>query len=263
MASDVSTEAVERTAAATYARRELGELDSRLMRYLEPVEGGWRVARALRDHVTVVHHNLAAGEPPREARGAVAVFCRNVLIYLGADAQRAFLDGLASRLHSLEVLFLGATESLWGVTERFVPVGLDNAYAYRPAGRPGGGTAPPSRPPAPRAARPVAAPARAQQPPPRPPAPAEPGAAVHIAEGEAALAAGDAGAAVAAFRKACYLDAEDRTEDRTNHDSAAEERHRLAVLFTGVDIEKCCLGERYDEGSADALEGAEDYHLAQ
>jgi chemotaxis protein methyltransferase CheR len=133
-----------------------------------------------------------------------------VLIYLGAEAQRAFLDSLASRLHALEVLFLGATESLWGVTVRFVPVDLDRAYAYRPAGRsarrPG---LAPSRP-IPRAAHPVATPTRASAPAAASrPAPAEPGAAVYIAEGEAALAAGDAGAAVAAFRKACYLDAED------------------------------------------------------
>jgi Flp pilus assembly protein TadD len=39
--------------------------------------------------------------------------------------------------------------------------------------------------------------------------PALRGADSYIAEGEAVLAAGDPGAAVAAFRKACYLDAGD------------------------------------------------------
>src|SRR5438309_2208597 len=37
--------------------------------------------------------------------------------------------------------------------------------------------------------------------------------------------------------------AEHRPEDRADHHAAAEQRHRLAVLFAGVDVEQGCLGE--------------------
>jgi len=212
VASDVSTEAVEHTAAGIYEQRDLGGLSAeRRHRHLERTEGRWQVRGDLRERVTVVHHNLATQGPPREARAAVAVFCRNVLIYFGAEAQRAFLDGLVSRLPGLEVLFLGATESLWGVSHRFVPVSLDRAYAYRPAGvqapkagRPAGPATPRTGVPA-RARRGVPAPLPVRQ----GRAPIAPAASAYIAEGEVAMAAGDPRTAAAAFRKACYLDGGD------------------------------------------------------
>jgi chemotaxis methyl-accepting protein methylase len=249
VASDISTEAIERTAAGIYEQRELGELGAeRRNRYLERVDGRWRVVRDLRERVTVVHHNLATEDPPREARGSVVVFCRNVLIYFSPEAQHAFLDGLAQRLASLEVLFLGATESLWGVTDRFVPVSLDHAYAYRVAGR----RAPAAQVPAgrgtPRAESPAAT--RSQRPTPsavrRPKPPVGHEAPIYIAEGEAALAAGNLGAAVAAFRKACYLDADDpiahlhlglaleATGDRDARRAFAAARTALAARGTAV-----------------------------
>jgi chemotaxis methyl-accepting protein methylase len=212
VASDVSTEAVEHTAAGIYQQRDLGGLSAERRRlHLERRDGGWQVAGHLRERVTVVHQNLATQDPPREARGSVAVFCRNVLIYFGAEAQRAFLDGLISRLPRLEVLFLGATESLWGVTDRFVPVSLDHAYAYRPAGVQTPRT---GRPPSPRTARAGAmATARRSTPAPLPirraKSPSERAGSAYMAEGEVALAAGDPRTAAAAFRKACYLDADD------------------------------------------------------
>ena len=198
VASDISTEALERTAAGIYEPRELEGLGRERQHYLEPRGKNWQVTRRLRDRVTVVRQNLATDDPPREASGAVAVFCRNVLIYLGPEAQHTFLEGLG-RLPLLQVLFVGATETLWGVTERFVPVTVEHAYAYRPAGR--RLPAKVERRPAPRtAARP---PLPKQQPQP------QEGATTFIADGEAALAAGDPEGAVAAFRKACYLDSDD------------------------------------------------------
>jgi chemotaxis methyl-accepting protein methylase len=216
VASDVSTEAVERTAAGVYDQRELGDLGPERLRFLERKGGPWQVTRDLRERVTVVHHNLVTEDPPREARGALAVFCRNVLIYMGPEAQRGFLDGV-SRLPLLQVLFLGATESLWGVTDQFVPVTVDRAYAYRPSGRRAlRADRPPAAIPSPLPAQKIrgsrgdsgfAGEARVGAI--RNPHAPDQGAATYIADGEAALAAGDAEAAVAAFRKACYLDADD------------------------------------------------------
>ncbi len=57
--------------------------------------------------------------------------------------------------------------------------------------------------------------------------------------------------------------AEHRPEDRPDHHAAAEQRHRLAVLFARVDVEQGRLGERHDERAADALERAEQHHLAK
>src|SRR5262249_41352881 len=111
------------------------------------------------------------------------------LIYLQPAAQVAFLGRLHEQVPTLDLLFLGATESLIGITHRFTTVRVHTAYAYRPSRRQE------PQAPAPPAAR---APAR----PPR-------DAGAYLAEGRTAMAAGRTAAAVTAFRRACYLDADD------------------------------------------------------
>jgi chemotaxis protein methyltransferase CheR len=198
IASDVSTASLERAAAGRYEERELEGLDShRRRRFLKRAGGGWSIAAGLRDRVAFLRHNLVTEDVPPAVRDARAVLCRNVLIYMEPAAQRALLDRLASRLPFLHVLIVGATESLWGATERFEPVVIGDAYVYRPASAPGRPPPPVDRRPA---AAPVATPSRAA---------ARPDPRDHVAEGEAALAAGDAGAAAAAFRRACYLEPDD------------------------------------------------------
>jgi chemotaxis methyl-accepting protein methylase len=198
VASDVSSTALQRAEAAVYQPRELAGLSEQRRRlHLEPAGPGWRVVGEVRERVRFVHHNLATEDVPAAASGAVAAFCRNVLIYMRPEAQRTILERFVERLRSLQILFLGATESLWGVTDRLVPVSLDGVYAYRPAGGRRVEAAPPRAP----RRRPAAAPSA--------PAPPSLGTRAHMAEGEAALAAGRPDDAVAAFRKACYIEPDD------------------------------------------------------
>jgi chemotaxis protein methyltransferase CheR len=213
VASDLSTAALEWAAAGLYGDSQVTGLSvARRQRHLEPARGRWRVAAPLRERVLFVGHNLATDDVPLAARPSQAVFCRNVMIYLRPAVQRAFLDRLDDQVPSLEVLFLGATESLWGVTERFQPVRAEGAYAYRPARRQTAARAPVALPPAPRARPASPAPPARSAPVPLVSAAAPRGAldaSVHMAEGRAALAAGQPAAAASAFRRAAYLDADD------------------------------------------------------
>jgi chemotaxis methyl-accepting protein methylase len=208
VASDVSSTAIERAASAVYEARELSGLSSeRRQRYLERTGGRSRVVGELRERVTFVLHNLASDAVPRAALTAQAVFCRNVLIYLRPEVQRSFLERVVDHVTKLDIVFLGATESIFGVTERLVPVRVGAAYAYRRAGRrrdaaPSGEkatvSAPGRRAPAPSAPRAPAAGVRAPL----------RDSATYLADGHVALAAGEPAAAVTAFRRACYLDPE-------------------------------------------------------
>ncbi len=110
-------------------------------------------------------------------------------------------------------LVIGAAESLWHLSDRFVVEALPQAVAYRPR----------AHAPAARAAQP-AAPARSAPRSPRRDAPrtahldtgprttpstSVPDAQALAREGEAAAARGDHAAAAAAFRGAAYLDPDD------------------------------------------------------
>ena len=225
LASDLSTNALGRTSAARYRERELRGLSAeRREKYLERVDGTdeWRIIPALTDRVTTIRHNLAADPPPFVVGACQVVFCRNVLIYFGRDDVVAFLHRLASHLTSSGILFLGYSESLWQVTERFQLVRLGDAFVYRPASPTSRREEPaPPRPPARPEPAPTPAPPplwRAQRPTTGTPlsnAEAEPapvavstaaGVVELLAEGEAALGRGDHAAAVTAFRKAAFVD---------------------------------------------------------
>jgi chemotaxis methyl-accepting protein methylase len=216
VATDVSSPSLKRAEAGFYEERELiGLSPQRRQRHMERCDHGWRMIRDLRERVVFVPHNLMAPEVPRVARAAASVFCRNVLIYLQPEVQRAFLERIVTQLPDLRALFLGGTESVLGLTDRFAPVYMDGAYVYRPVtgavrsparaapGRPRTGQAAPA--PASRATADRLRPAQAAT---TGPERHEQDSAAFLAQGRAALERGDLPASIAAFRKACYVDSD-------------------------------------------------------
>ncbi|MEA3019184.1 MAG: chemotaxis protein methyltransferase CheR, partial [Actinomycetota bacterium] len=133
IASDISTNALGRTRRARYRERELRGLSAaRRSRFLSSVGvDEWEIVPSLRERVTLVQHNLAADAPPFEPGACQVVFCRNVLIYFQHDDVVAFLDRVATRLPATGHLFLGYSESLWQVTDRFQLIRLGDAFAYQ------------------------------------------------------------------------------------------------------------------------------------
>jgi chemotaxis methyl-accepting protein methylase len=214
IATDISTKALARTAAARYTGREMvGLSPTRRRQYMVPVAGipdTWEVAPALRKRVLGLRHNLAADPPPIPAGRCQVVFCRNVLIYFGHDDVIAFLNRLSAWLPTGGHLFLGYSESLWLVSERFHLIRLGDAFVYRngPAEHPSAAKRPvPAEKSPPATASPrEETPSPPPQPEPQLPASSVPGPPGLLAEGEAAMGAQDYAGAVTAFRKAAFLD---------------------------------------------------------
>lgn len=192
LASDISARALDRTRRARYTERELRDVSpARRERHFTRVGDEWEVVEALRSRVHVVRHNVATDPPPFDPGSCDAAFCRNVLIYLKHDDVVSTLGRLAQWLAPRGWLFLGYAETLWQVTDRFDLVRLAEGFAYRP-----------SPPP-----RPIERPRAATVPAPSPQHRVDPGSTVALmAEGEAAMNAGDYRAAIGAYRKCAYLD---------------------------------------------------------
>lgn len=133
VASDLSQHAVDRTSAGFFRERELRGLSpARRMKWMDQVRDGWQVKPELRARVRTVRHNLATETPPVRQHEVSVIFSRNVLIYLKPEAIAAYLKRVADWLAPGGYLFLGMSEVLWEVDDRFERVRLEGgAFAYR------------------------------------------------------------------------------------------------------------------------------------
>jgi len=227
--TDVSTAALQRAAAARYHARELSGLaPRRIASHLRPTADGWQINAAIRNRVTILRHNLLDPLPP-DVQSCHVIFCRNVLIYLSPQHVRAFLDRIAETFPASTPLFLGAAETIWQVSDRFIAVPIGDTFIYRRAiAGPVSVKAPTQRtvpagtrqttvvPPVP--FRPPRLVARQQRDSGRPGSgprqlSTEPASSTSIDQlakvAHDAIAAGDFGTAVVAYRKCAYLAPDD------------------------------------------------------
>ena len=109
-ATDVATDAINFARRAVYPENILNELPPEYKeRFFEHFEGGYRVAKVLRQIVIFGEQDISRGVPfPR----IDLVSCRNLLIYLKPEMQEVVLDLFAYSLHHTHgFLFLGKAET--------------------------------------------------------------------------------------------------------------------------------------------------------
>ena len=132
VASDISSRALRQAQSARYEERQLAGLgEAERSRYLRRAGTQWEVVPELREKVTVFRHNLIRDPAPPQAAGAEIVFCRNVLIYFDRADVLAALERIATTMDPGGWVFLGYSESLWQVSERFHLVRVGSAFTYR------------------------------------------------------------------------------------------------------------------------------------
>ena len=85
-----------------------------------PEQGNIRVVAELRDRVDFFTLNLH--ETFADIGQFDLIFLRNVLIYFENETKQKVLERIAGKLKPDGVLFVGHSESLHGITERFLPV---------------------------------------------------------------------------------------------------------------------------------------------
>ncbi|MDQ2068442.1 CheR family methyltransferase [Natronospira bacteriovora] len=86
-----------------------------------PNEGKARVGKTLRDLVQFERVNLIEKWPVRNRFDAI--FCRNVIIYFDRSHKGQVVEGFSEHLRPVGHLFLGHSESLHGLTNRYRLIG--------------------------------------------------------------------------------------------------------------------------------------------
>ena len=119
-ASDIDADCVTFARNGIYPESiEADVTPTRLARFFTKEDHSYRVVRELREAVVFTSQSLLADAPFSRLD---LISCRNLLIYLGAEAQRKILSLFHFALHEDGVLFLGSSETVGNVTDRFEPI---------------------------------------------------------------------------------------------------------------------------------------------
>lgn len=128
-ASDLSLRALMTAKEGFYPESRLkGVPENYLRRYFTPKGDGYVVADEIRNLVKFDYHNLkfASGQQNLDI-----VFCRNVIIYFDEAAQKAVIDKFWDAMGKHSFLFIGHSESLFGMDTPFEFTKTDWACLYR------------------------------------------------------------------------------------------------------------------------------------
>ncbi|MEM9749573.1 MAG: CheR family methyltransferase [Pseudomonadota bacterium] len=133
LGSDISRDVLEKAKAGIYSQFEVqrGLSAPRLVKNFERQGEQWRISPDLRAMCQFRYLNLL--DDFRTMGTFDVIFCRNVLIYFDPETKKNVLERLAKLLPEDGLLFLGAAETVVGVTKVFQPVrGRRGLYARNP-----------------------------------------------------------------------------------------------------------------------------------
>ncbi len=122
LGTDISKAMVERARAGTYSQFEVqrGVPPALLGKYFAQDGDRWAIVPALRRFMRFREFNLL--DDPAPLGQFDVVFCRNVLIYFDQPTKAKILMQIARRLPSDGLLYLGGSETVFGITDQFEPV---------------------------------------------------------------------------------------------------------------------------------------------
>ncbi len=119
--TDISSEVLERARAGLYSHFEIqrGLPIQMLLKHFSQEGDRWRISERLRAMVDLRQHNLL--EPNGHLGQFDIIFCRNVLIYFDVQTKAQVLEALSPRLAPQGAMFLGAAETVIGISTTVLP----------------------------------------------------------------------------------------------------------------------------------------------
>ncbi len=129
LASDISYSALQTAQAGVYLERHMAGVEyTHRLRYFDKVGERYAVRQTLKDLVQFDLHNLKTEFLPQHND---IIFCRNAMIRLDEDEKKRLIEKLYRCLNTGGYLFVGQSESLFGLTDKFRMIHQDNGTAYQ------------------------------------------------------------------------------------------------------------------------------------
>ncbi len=128
-ASDLSLKCLMTAKEGFYSDQKVnGVSEKYLQRYFEKKPNGYLVKEEIRNSVKFDYHNLKAESGQRNLD---IIFCRNVIIYFDEAAQNNVINKFYQAMSNHAYLFIGHSESLFGMDTKFEFLKTDFATMYR------------------------------------------------------------------------------------------------------------------------------------
>ena len=128
-ASDISLKSLMVGQGGFYADNKIdGVPPEYLSTCFTKVEGGYQVIKEIMDKVKFDYHNL---QHEAGVKNLDVVFCRNVMIYFDEPAQLVVLNNFWNSMAAHSYLFIGHSESLFGMKTKFEFLKTDWACLYQ------------------------------------------------------------------------------------------------------------------------------------
>jgi chemotaxis protein methyltransferase CheR len=139
LATDLNENSLAQAKKATYGSYSTRNIpETYRQKYFEPVGDELEVQRSARVGVGFARLNLSDDVPVSAMKGMDAIFCCNVLIYFDLASKRRVIQHFYNNLLPHGYLFLGNSESLFGVSDDFRLVHFPGSTAYVKPNRVGG-----------------------------------------------------------------------------------------------------------------------------
>jgi chemotaxis protein methyltransferase CheR len=129
LASDISLKCLMTAKEGFYQDNKIeGIPDNYLKKYFDKVDGGYHIHADIHSKIKFDYHNLKndAGQNSFDI-----IFCRNVIIYFDEAAQTAVINRFWDAMASRSFLFIGHSESLFGMDTKFEFLKTEWATLYR------------------------------------------------------------------------------------------------------------------------------------
>jgi two-component system CheB/CheR fusion protein len=115
--SDLSDRAIQAARQGIYSESAIADVaPARMSRFFDRFDGGFRIAKQVRDMCVFARHDLARDAPFARLD---LISCRNVLIYFDAQLQRRIIPTLHHCLNDRGHVFLGQNETIHTFRELF------------------------------------------------------------------------------------------------------------------------------------------------
>lgn len=126
LATDLDFDMLKRASLGIYKEESVSGIDKKHIRkYMRKGKGdnkgNVKMSKQLTDIITFKHLNLLHDWPFKGPFDFI--FCRNVVIYFNKETQKELFDRYANYMLNNSYLYIGHSESLFKVTDRFISMG--------------------------------------------------------------------------------------------------------------------------------------------